>query len=59
MTFYGVDIDAIKPYQCGPEPDSHDHRGDADARGWYTVTRVVGRESECPESTELVTKEDA
>lgn len=51
---YGVDLDLIKPYPCGPEPQEHDHHGDPDARGWRTVTRVAGPESECDECTELV-----
>lgn len=53
---YGVEIDRIKPYPCGPEPDHHDHDGPADARGWRLVTRVQGKESECEECTEPVTE---
>lgn len=51
---YGVDPDLIKPYPCGPEPEHHDHLGIRDARGYATVTRVAGKESECPECTEPV-----
>lgn len=43
---------AVKPYPCGPEPDQHDHLGDADARGWRTVNRVDGKESECADCCE-------
>ena len=49
---YGVDPDRIKPYECGPEPDHHDHHSAPDSRGWRTVTRVDGKESECEECTE-------
>lgn len=51
---YGVDYTAIKPYPCGPEPDHHDHLGEPDSRGWRTVTRVPGKESECGDCTEPV-----
>lgn len=47
-THYGIDPGRIKPYPCGPEPDSHDHV-DPLTR---IVTRVDGRESECPDCTE-------
>lgn len=49
---YGVPIDSIKPYPCGPEPDHHDHLDEPDARGWRTVHRITGKESECEECTE-------
>jgi len=49
---HGVDPEAIKPYPCGPEPDHHDHLGEADARGWRTVNRVDGKESECADCCE-------
>ncbi len=49
---YGVDVDRIKPYPCGDEPDHHDHLGPRDARGSAPVTRVKGKESECAECTE-------
>ena len=51
---YGVPIDQIKPYSCGPEPDHHDHKDPPDARGWRTVNRVTGKESECPECCEPI-----
>jgi hypothetical protein len=50
---YGVDIQAIKPYPCGPEPDHHDHFGEPDARGWREVTRTPGKESDCAECCEV------
>ena len=43
---------AIEPYPVLDEPDHHDHHGDPDERGWVTVTRVEGRESDCPTCTE-------
>lgn len=52
--YYGVDWERIKPYPCGPEPDHHDHLDEADARGWRTVHRIEGKESECDECTEEV-----
>jgi len=51
---YGIDINQIKPYPCGPEPDHHDHLDPPDARGWQTVHWIAGRESDCPECTEEV-----
>lgn len=53
-THYGIDIDTIKPYPCGPEPDHHDHLGEPDSRGWKVVTRVAGTEADCEECTEVV-----
>ncbi|HOW00986.1 MAG TPA: hypothetical protein PLY19_05895 [Rhodoglobus sp.] len=49
---YGVPVEKIKPYPVLDEPDRHDHYGESDAHGWRTVTRVEGRESECPECCE-------
>lgn len=51
---YGVPIDQIKPYPCGPEPDHHDHHDEPDAQGWRIAHRVAGKESECPDCTEEV-----
>ena len=51
---YGVPVDQIKPYPCGPEPDRHNHLDPPDARGWQTVHWIEGRESDCPECTEEV-----
>lgn len=52
---YGVPLDSIRPYPCGPEPDHHDHWTDRDARGTRTlIGRVDGPESACPECTEAV-----
>lgn len=53
---YGVDPDRIKPHPCGPEPEHHDHHGPKDARGGQRVTRVDGKESDCPDCTEPVTE---
>ena len=49
---YGVPVEKIKPYPVLDEPDRHDHYGWAEALGWRTVTRVEGRESDCPECCE-------
>lgn len=54
---YDVKPDDIKPYPCGPEPDHHDHMDEPDARGWRTVHRIQGKESECDECTEEVPDE--
>lgn len=51
---YGVPYDDIKPYPCGPEPDHHSHMDEPDARGWRTVHRIPGKESECDDCTEPV-----
>lgn len=51
---YGVLMDQIKPYACGPEPDPHDHVGEPDGRGYRRVTDAAGKESECPDCTEEV-----
>lgn len=51
---YGVPVDQIKPYPVIDEPDHHDHYDEPDARGWRTVNRVDGKESECPDCTELI-----
>lgn len=50
--YYGVPVEQIKPYPCGPTPDHHDHHGEPDARGWLPVTRAPGPEHECPDCTE-------
>lgn len=55
---YGVDPTAIKPYQCGDEPNHHDHYSEPDRRGARFVDRVDGRESECDECTELAPPAD-
>lgn len=49
---YGIPFEQIKPYPCGPEPDHHDHLDEPDRRGWRTVHRVTGKESECPDCCE-------
>lgn len=51
---YGVPVDQIKPYPCWEEPGHHDHYAETDAHGWRTVTRVDGRESDCPDCTEPI-----
>ena len=51
---YGVPVDLIKPYQCGPEPDHHYHHGPPDERGWREAIVVREPESECVECTEVV-----
>lgn len=53
-THYGVPVDQIKPYPCGPEPDHHDHWGEPDARGNCFGTRIESKESECPDCTEEI-----
>lgn len=53
---YGVPVEAIKPYPVLSEPDHHDHRGDPAPGGGHYVTRVDGKESECPDCTEPVTE---
>jgi hypothetical protein len=54
---YGVPVDDIKPYPCGPEPDHHDHKGRplTGPLGGHIITPVKGPESECLECTEPVT----
>lgn len=52
--FYGVPVEQIKPYPVLAERDQHDHLDDPDARGWRTVHRIDGKESECPDCTETV-----
>jgi hypothetical protein len=50
---HGVPVAQIKPYPCGPEPDSHYHMastGDVTGEGRMTV--VECRESDCPKCTE-------
>lgn len=51
---YGVPVDRIKPYPCGPDPDHHDHYSEPDARGWRTVITIAIPESACDECTEAV-----
>ena len=53
---YGVPLDRIKPYPCGPEPDHHNHLGEMGAKyvDMQIVTRIDGKESECPDCTEEV-----
>lgn len=54
---YSVDMYAIKPYPCGPEPDHHDHLSEPHRRYGIearTVTQVAGKESECEECTEPI-----
>jgi hypothetical protein len=51
---YGIPFDSIRPYSCGPEPEQHDHVAAPDARGYRLVTRVRGRESQCPDCTEEI-----
>ena len=55
---YGVPIETIKPYPVLSEPYRHDHRGDPAPGGGHYVTRVSGKESECPDCTEPVPDED-
>lgn len=46
---HGVPVKLIKPYRCGPEPGHHDHKASTgDVMGSGVVTRVKGKESECP-----------
>lgn len=56
---YGVDPGQIKPYPCGPEPDHHEHDEPITGSTWLKVHRIQGKESDCPECTEPVTREDA
>jgi hypothetical protein len=51
---YGVEIEKIKPYPCGPEPDKHDHYGEPDAEGFRRVTTIRCKESECPDCMEEI-----
>ena len=52
---YGVPTERIKPYRHVSEPDHHDHYGEPDPRhGHCSVTRVAGKESECPDCTEPI-----
>lgn len=56
---YGVPIDSIKPYPCGPEPGKHPHLGEVGAKyaGVQLVTEIDCPESECPECTEEIPAE--
>lgn len=50
---YGVPIDQIKSYPCGPEPDHHQHLGDLIPQvGCRESIRVQGKESECADCCE-------
>lgn len=50
---YGVPVERIKPYPCGPEPDRHDHMASTgDVMGNGIITCVPGKESECPKCCE-------
>jgi hypothetical protein len=51
---FDVDVEAIKPYPCGPSPDHHDHLGEPDARGNRLVNRAPGTEDDCEECTEVI-----
>lgn len=51
---YGVDPEKIKPYPCGPEPDTHNHYGPPDTAGWRSVITIKSKESECPDCTEEI-----
>lgn len=53
---YGVPVDAIKPYPCGPEPDHHDHYRPYGTGTAREVIRIPGPESECDECTEPITE---
>ena len=52
-THYGVPVDRIKPYPCGPEPEHHHHMASTgDVTGHGRMTSIHCRESECPSCTE-------
>lgn len=52
---YGVDMARIKPYPCGPEPQTHDHMASTgDSMGQGVITGIDGPESECPACTEPI-----
>lgn len=51
---HGVDVEAIRPYPCGPEPDHHDHYGEKDSNGFRGVKRAEGPESECVDCCEPI-----
>lgn len=50
----GVPVEQIKPYPVLDEVDHHDHLDEPDVRGWRTVHRVDGKESECEACTEPI-----
>lgn len=54
---YGVPLDRIKPYPCGPEPDHHSHYRPVPGTSWREVLRQDGPESACDECTEPVDTE--
>lgn len=51
---YGVDLDSLKPYPCGPEPLRHWHYGPPDRRGGRPCFIIDGSEAACEECTEPV-----
>lgn len=57
-TSYGVDIARIKPYACGPEPQTHWHmESTGNVLGQGVVTYIDCAESECPDCTEPIEPE--
>lgn len=48
---HGIPTMWIKPYDCGPEPDHHDHYGPSSSNGSRRVFRIEGMESECEDCT--------
>lgn len=54
-THYGVPIERIKPYPCGPDPTHHDHMvSTGDVMGHGIVTRIDVPEDECETCTEPI-----
>lgn len=50
---YGVPVERIKPYPCGPEPDHHYHmESTGDVMGYGAIARIDCPESACPTCTE-------
>lgn len=49
---YGVDPDLIKPYECGGEPEKHDHYEPMPGSTWKRVIVIDGKESECADCCE-------
>lgn len=50
---YGVPINLIKPYPCGPEPQHHDHMASTgDVTGTGLVTRIDTPEAQCETCTQ-------
>lgn len=58
-THYGIPVDQIKPYPCGPEQSYHYHDSEPDERGRQQSTRIKTKESECAECTEEIPAEVA